>query len=224
MAQRTLLEVDPFHGVGRSHDTAVIITVGQVHGVPYFMNRFLYYAIAKEFMIGWKTIELLPQPMCREQGAGTTHLRFAENKSENRNIKIDGRNAQHSPGIGGYELLHAMEDFRGVILLPLPVKGELRVETDRKYSAWRAKKFLDGRRKILQQRILHIPDRQQVQELHRMPSSSDFIGLRWIRFLVAIRRRAAPAVFLQLVIQRDSIDVEHIRCMALIASALLNHT
>ena len=106
-----------------------------------------------------------------------------------------------------------------MILLAFPVEGELRIETDRKYFAPRAKNFLDGGRNILQQRIIDIPDRQQVQQFHRMPSSGDFIGLRGFRLLVA----AAPAVFLQLVIQRHPIDVEHIGGMALIAATFLDH-
>src|SRR5271165_4090507 len=100
-------------------------------------------------MIGLKTVELLPQPVRREHGARATHLRFAENKSKNRDIEIDSRNPEQSPGIWGYQLLHTMQDFRGVILLPLPMERKLRIETDRKHLAPHAKNFFNGGTQIL---------------------------------------------------------------------------
>jgi hypothetical protein len=60
-------------------------------------------------------------------------------------------------------MLHALQNFRGVILLSLSVEGELRIQTDRKYSARNAKRFFNRRTKILQQPFVDIPDRQQMQ-------------------------------------------------------------
>ena len=41
------LEVDPFHGVGRSHGAAVVVAVRQINRVSDFMDRFLDHALAK---------------------------------------------------------------------------------------------------------------------------------------------------------------------------------
>jgi hypothetical protein len=55
-----------------------------------------------------------------------------------------------------------MQDFRGVVLLPLSVEGELRIQPDREHLAEDAESFFDGRPQILQQPVIHISDRQQV--------------------------------------------------------------
>ena len=62
-AQRAFLEVDPLRGVGRGHDTAVVVAVSQVQSMSQFMDRLLYYALAKQFAVGRKPIELLTQPV-----------------------------------------------------------------------------------------------------------------------------------------------------------------
>jgi hypothetical protein len=50
-----------------------------------------------------------------------------------------------------------------VILLPLSMKRELRLQAHRKNSARNTKNFFNGMTKILQQPVLHVPDRQQMQ-------------------------------------------------------------
>jgi hypothetical protein len=56
-----------------------------------------------------------------------------------------------------------MQDFRGVILLPLSMERELRIQTDWQHFAGYTENFFDGRPYVLQQPIIHIPDRQQLQ-------------------------------------------------------------
>src|SRR5579862_791771 len=75
--------------------------------------------------------------------------------------------------------------------------------------------FLERRTQVFQQPVFNVPDWQQLQQLHRMPSSGNFIGLQ---------RSATPAIFLQLVIKRDAINIEYVGRMALIASAVREHT
>src|ERR1022692_326786 len=98
------------------------------------------------------------------------------------------------------------------------MERELRIESDGKDFAGHTKNFFDGGTQILQQPVLHIPDRQQLQQFHRVPSPRDFIGL-----LISLTGAASPAVLLQLVIQSDAVDVENVGGVALVASAFLDH-
>jgi hypothetical protein len=50
-----------------------------------------------------------------------------------------------------------------VKLLPLPVKRKLRIQMDGKNSAGKLQNIFKDRAQILQESILHIPDRQQMQ-------------------------------------------------------------
>jgi hypothetical protein len=49
-----------------------------------------------------------------------------------------------------------------VVLLPLSVEGELRIQPDGEHLAADEESFFDGGTQILQQPVIHIPDRQQV--------------------------------------------------------------
>jgi hypothetical protein len=66
--------------------------MGQVQSVSYFMSRFLKLRAGETLHGRGNAIELLPQPV-PETSAGAAHLRFAENESENRDIKVDGADA-----------------------------------------------------------------------------------------------------------------------------------
>jgi hypothetical protein len=55
-----------------------------------------------------------------------------------------------------------------VVLLPLSVEGELRIQPDREHLTRDAESFFDGGAQILQQPVIHIPDRQELQQLHRI--------------------------------------------------------
>ena len=105
-----------------------------------------------------------------------------------------------------------------MILLALTVKRKFRIEANRKDLARDGKTFFDGGTHILQQPVVHIPDRQQLQQLHGVPLSGDGVG-----FFISIERRASPAIFLQLVIERDPVDIEYVRGVALIAAAFLHY-
>jgi hypothetical protein len=186
--------------------------------VSQFMNRFLNQALAEEFTVGRKAIEFLAQSVSGKHGAWAAHLRLAEDESKNRDVQIDGCDPQHSPGVRLKKGLHALQDFRRVVLLALSVECELRIKTGLKNFAWDAKNLFDGWTQILQQFAIYIPDRQQLQQLHRVPSSGDFIGL-----LVSIGRSSAPAVLFQLVIERDPVDVKNVGSVALVPGTLLDH-
>src|SRR5271165_5138070 len=138
------------------------------------MNCFFQNALAKYSLVGRKAIKFLTQAVPGEHGAGATHLRLAKNKSKNRNVQINGPDAQDAPRVGGDQTLHTLEDFRRVILLALAVEGELGIQRIRKNLAGDAKNFFHGRTKILKQSVLHAPDRQQLQRLHLSVVSSRF--------------------------------------------------
>src|ERR1019366_7763067 len=167
---------DPFHGVGRGHGAAVVIAVRQIDGVAEFMDRFFNHALAKQFRVGEKAVYLLAQPVHGDHGAGSTHLRLAENEGKNRDVQIDGGYAQHSPGVGGKKTLHALQDFRRVVLLPFSMERELGIQPDWEHFAGDAESFFDGGPQILQQPVIYISDRQQLQQLHGavLSSSSQF--------------------------------------------------
>ncbi len=78
-----------------------------------------------------------------------------------------------------------------MILLPLAMEGKLWIQSVGKHFAGDAKNCFHGVTHVYYQSLIHIPDRQQLQQFHRLPSSGDFIG-----FLISIERRASPAVFL----------------------------
>ena len=79
-----------------------------------------------------------------------THLGLAENKSENRDVEIDRADAEHSPRFGGQKALHALQDFRRVILLPLPVERKLRIQMNREHLTGDAKAFFEDRAQVPQ--------------------------------------------------------------------------
>jgi hypothetical protein len=177
------------------------------------MNGFLYHALPKQFEVPWKAIEFLAQPVRREHRTRTTHLCLAEDERKNRNVQIHGSDAQHSPGVGANKGLHPLQDFQRVILLPFAMEGKPRIQSVGKHFAGNAKNSFNGGTYIYYQPFIHIPDRQQLQQLHRVPSSGDFI-----RLLFSIERLAGPAVFLQLVVESDPVDIKHVRSVALIAA------
>src|ERR1700722_16880693 len=154
--------------------------------------------------------------MARNHRARTTHLSFAENERENRNIQVDHPNSQDSPSIGSYKILHALQKFRRMILLPLAMKGKLRIQLSWNNLTGNAKNLFHDRAKIRQKPVIHVSDWQQVQSFHRLPSSRKFFGL-----LLSVHPR--PSVFLQLVVQRDPVDVERFCSTALVTPTLLDH-
>jgi hypothetical protein len=54
-----------------------------------------------------------------------------------------------------------------VVLLPLTVEGKLRIHSNRQHPTGKAECFFDGGTQILQQAVIHIPDRQDLQQRHR---------------------------------------------------------
>src|SRR4029077_11675334 len=100
------------------HDAAVVLTVTQAEGVPYFMNGFFNETSAKHGIVTIKPVELLPQPMHGNYGARTAHLGFSKNVFQDGDVKIDIRNREEPPVLRTNERLHALKNFRRVILLP----------------------------------------------------------------------------------------------------------
>jgi len=52
---------------------AIVIAVSQVQSVSHFVNRFFSHSLAKQFLIGWKTVKLLPQAVVAESSARMDH-------------------------------------------------------------------------------------------------------------------------------------------------------
>jgi hypothetical protein len=93
-------------------------------------------------------------------------LCLAENERENRDIQVNGRDAQQAPGFYRKEAVHSLKDLRGVILPAFPVQCELRIKPDRKDLARDSKRFFDDRLQIAQQSLIRIANRQQLKLLH----------------------------------------------------------
>ena len=63
-----------------------------------------------------------------------------------------------------------------MVLLPFPVVGELRIEPHREHPAGNLERFFDGGTQILQQSVIHIPDRQELQEFHSVNQARELIA------------------------------------------------
>jgi hypothetical protein len=79
-----------------------------------------------------------------------------------------------------------MKDLRRVVLLPLAVEGELRLQSKREYFTGDAKGFFEDGAQILEQPVIHVPDRQEMQ-LHGAVLEFSFVGLRSYRVSTGVR-------------------------------------
>ena len=73
-----------------------------------------------------------------------------------------------------------------MVLLPLAVERELRIQPHRQHFTGNTKSFFDGGTQILQQPVLHIPDRQDLQQLHRAQLQCVSTGVRVHPYLLSL--------------------------------------
>src|ERR1700756_220147 len=96
-----------------------------------FVHGLFQESLAKQIIIAVKAVELLTQPMNRNDGAGPPDLGFSENVFKDRDVKIDVGNREETPFLRPHQRLHALQDFRGMILLALGVVTRSGVENVR---------------------------------------------------------------------------------------------
>src|SRR5581483_9381624 len=167
-AQAAFLQVDPFHGMGRSHGTRVVLAVSQVQSVADLVDALFQQAFAKRVAVRWQTVEFLAQPVQGNQSAGTTHLGLSKDKGQYGYVKIDGGNPEQTPAMVAKVALHLLQQFRGVILLALAMERDLRVKRAGNHFARNAKGVCQRGPQLHEQTRVQIPNRQQLQNLHRV--------------------------------------------------------
>ena len=57
--------------------------MSQLQGVAQLVHRLNQQAIGEQVEIAWQAVEILREPVVRDDGAGAAHLGFAEDESEN---------------------------------------------------------------------------------------------------------------------------------------------
>ena len=89
-------EVDPFYGVGGGHHALVVIAMSEGKGVAKFVDSFFEQAGVEEGGIGREAVKFLAEAVGGQQGAGSLELSFAENEGEDRDVEIDGGDAEEA--------------------------------------------------------------------------------------------------------------------------------
>lgn len=59
LTQRALFQVNPFDGVRRGHDAAVVVAVGQVQGVPEFVDGFFQQPLQEQVVVLGQAVKFL---------------------------------------------------------------------------------------------------------------------------------------------------------------------
>ena len=101
--------------------------------------------------------------MDRHYRAGPAHLRFAEDILQDRDIQIDIGDGQEAPVMRAHHRLHAMQNFGGVILLPL--RRDRKARDRARTGGFRrvcGSTVRNGSTQSLQEFDLDLPDRNDV--------------------------------------------------------------
>ena len=91
------------------------------------MDSFFEQARVEEGGIGGEAVKFLAEAVGGEERAGSLELGFAEDEGEDRDVEIDGGDAEETRRLRRFAVAHVRENFGGMILLPGDVVGEARV-------------------------------------------------------------------------------------------------
>ncbi len=206
-AQGRLFQVDPFDGVGGSHGAGIVVAVREIDGMSDLVNGFLDEAVEQEIGVWRKSVKLLAQAMEGDDGARTSHLGFAEDKRQNGDVKIGGRDAEHAPCAAVRVFLHGLKNFGRMMLSALRMESDLGIEPLVENTDRDAKGIGERQSETVQESRVEVSDGQQIEHLvHRVAFTISLSGLDG----------AAPAILFQLMMQSYTIDVERFRRAGLV--------
>ena len=151
VTEGTLAEVNPLYGVGAGHGAAVVLAVTKIEGVTQLVNGFLEEALAEKGIVAVEAVELLPQAIGGDDGAGSAHLGFPENVFQDRDIEVDIGDGEETPGVWTDQTLHTLQNFRRMILLAFGVIGRRGIEDDGENFAGNVESPGNGGTQVLQQ-------------------------------------------------------------------------
>jgi hypothetical protein len=143
----------------------------EMEGVTEFVNGFFEQSLAEQGVVEVEAVELLAQTVERNDGAGASQLRFAENVFQDWDVKIDRGDADDPPEFRAHQGLHALQQFRRVILLALNVVRRGGVELDGENLGPHSETPCNASAQVLKQGGLQFSDRQQVHHIHFEPDS-----------------------------------------------------
>ncbi len=138
----------------------------EIEGVSDFVHRFFNQAICQNPRIMGQPVKLLREPVERNYCTWAAHLRLAEHERLNGNVEVDGGDAEYPPRAIGGVPLHGLEQFRGMVLPALRMKGKSRVEAPLQNAARDAEGIRERGRYSPEQPRVEVSDRQQVEHLH----------------------------------------------------------
>src|ERR1035441_2376597 len=110
------------------HRAGVVVAVREIEGVSDLVYRFLDEPLHQDAGVMRQAIELLLQPVERDDCARAAHLRLAENKSQNGNVEVRAGHAEHAPRTIGGIRLHDLQELGGMMLSAFGMEGELWIE------------------------------------------------------------------------------------------------
>lgn len=114
--------------MGGGHDALPVQAVPQPEGVAEFVQRLFDQPFGSQSRVRGQAIKLLAQAANRHQAAGPAELRFAENEREHGDEQVQfGDPEQPDAGIRG-QRRHGPQDEGRMILAPVRIERDGRVE------------------------------------------------------------------------------------------------
>ena len=172
--KRGFAEVDPFDGVAGGHGAAVVLAVTEIESVTEFVDGFFEEAMAEQGVVAIEAVELLVEAVGGDDGAGTSHLSFAEDVFQDGDVEIEVSDGKDAPILRADQRLHSLNDFGGMILLALGMVDLRRIECGGEDVAGHVQAARDGDAEVVEKRGIDFTDRKQVYEIHCERSTSFF--------------------------------------------------